>query len=225
MADPWAVLFDLDDTLCAYRRGGGELLSLAFDDVGVDPLFTVADYHAVYPEFVDETEGIRDLRRACFAALAEDVGRDPEVGRAVAAAFADERDHGNVDPLAGAQETVERLADDHRLGLVTNGAPEMQARKLSAIGLDDAFETVVYAGYDVPAKPAPDPFRAALSDLSVPPDRAVHVGNSLSSDVAGGRAAGVETAWLSDGRDDDSIDPIPDYRLDGLPDLVDRPWE
>ena len=39
--------------------------------------------------------------------------------------------------------------------------------------------------------PTPAPFEAALSALSVRPERAVHVGNSLRSDVAGARAAGV----------------------------------
>ncbi len=224
MSDPRAVLFDLDDTLCTYRRGGGELLEAAFDRVGVDPIFTVHEYHERYPEFVDDSDGVRDLRRACFAALAADAGRDPEVGRAVARAFADERDHGNVDPLPGAAEAVERLADEYRLGLVTNGGPEMQSRKLSALGLADAFETVVYAGYDVPAKPAPDPFDRALETLSTAPERAVHVGNSLSSDVAGANAAGVASAWLGDDRPDDDLDPTPDYRLTALRELLDPPW-
>jgi len=220
-----AVLFDLDDTLCTYRRGGAELLAVAFDRVGVDPFFTVEEYHDRYPEFVDETEGIRDLRRACFASLAGDAGRDPEVGRAVARAFAEERDHSNVRPLPGAEEAVERLAEDHRVGMVTNGSPEMQRAKLSALPFAEAFETVVYAGYDVPAKPDPDPFHHALADLSVAPDRAVHVGNSLTSDVAGAHAAGVESAWLAADRPADRLDPTPDYHLRSLSDLLDPPWK
>jgi len=223
VTDDHAVLFDLDDTLCTYRRGGAELLSVAFERVGVEPLFTVEQYHERYPEFVDETEGIRDLRRACFVALAEDAGHDPEVGRAVEAAFADERDHGNVDPVPGARDAVDHLAADHRLGLVTNGSPEMQRQKLAGIGLADRFETVVYAGYDAPGKPAPEPFHAALDDLGVAPERAVHVGNSLRSDVAGAHAAGVESAWLA-GDDAANPDPTPDHRLASLRDLLDPPW-
>jgi HAD superfamily hydrolase (TIGR01509 family) len=223
VTDDRAVLFDLDDTLCRYRRGGAELLSIAFERVGVEPLFTLEAYHERYPEFVDETEGIRDLRRACFVALAEEAGHDPEVGRAIEAAFADERDHGDVEPLPGARQAVETLAGDHRLGLVTNGAPEMQRQKLDGLGLADRFETVVYAGYDAPGKPAPEPFHAALDDLGVPASRAVHVGNSLSSDVAGAHAAGVESAWLA-GDDATAPDPTPDYRLRSLSELTDPPW-
>lgn len=37
---PDAVLFDLDDTLCRYRRSGSELLAAAFERTGRDPFIT-----------------------------------------------------------------------------------------------------------------------------------------------------------------------------------------
>lgn len=219
-----AVLFDVDDTLCEYRRGADELLAAAFDEVGVEPYFDVAEYYAAYERYVDDSTDMVDLRERCFAALSRERGREPEVGVAVAEAYAGERDHGNVRPLPGAVEAVRGVAADHRVGVVTNGAPGMQRRKLSAIGLDGAFETAVFAGYDVPAKPDPEPFERALSDLGVAPDRTVHVGNSLSSDVPGARAAGVRAAWLArDGVDADP-EPAPDYRLDSMRELTKPPW-
>jgi FMN phosphatase YigB (HAD superfamily) len=105
-----AVLFDLDDTLCEYHRGGDELLSSAFEDVGVEPFFTVEDYHARYSAFVSDTEDIRELRAECFAAIARDRGRDPEVGRAVADAFSTERDHRAVRLFPGAKAAGVRAA-------------------------------------------------------------------------------------------------------------------
>ncbi|WP_255148823.1 HAD family hydrolase [Halorarius halobius] len=216
-----AVLFDVDDTLCRYRRSGGELLEAAFDDAGVDPFFDVEAYHRRYGEFMADTDGVAELRRACFATLAEERGRDPEVGRAVADAFAAERDHRAVDPLPGAREAVDRLAEDHAVGVVTNGDPGMQSQKLEGLGLADAFEVVVHAGYDAPAKPDPEPFRRALSTLDVTPERAVHVGNSLTSDVAGAHNAGLGAAWLDQGVDPD---PQPHYVLDSMRDLHAPPW-
>ena len=222
-----AVLFDVDDTLCRYRRSGAELLSLAFDLVGVDPFFGVEDYHERYPEFAATTDDVDSLRRACFAALAEERGRDPALGRRVATAFADERDHRDVRPLDGALCAVERLDGDHRLGVVTNGAPSMQRRKLEGLGLADAFDAVVFAGYDSAPKPDPEPFGRALRSLSVQPERAVHVGNSLGSDVAGAHAAGVRAAWLADERTAGAgIDTTsaPTYTLASMGDLLDPPW-
>ncbi len=224
MSDPVeTVLFDLDDTLCAYRRGGAELLSVAFDRVGVEPFFNVEEYYGRYEAFAEESDGIADLRERCFAAIAADRGRDPDVGRAVARAYADERDHSNVRPLPGATDAVRSLGADHALGVVTNGAPEMQRAKLSALPFADAFETVVFAGYDTPAKPDPEPFEVALSDLDTAPERAVHVGNSPSADVDGAHAAGARATLLPDGPPT-AAETTPDYRVESLFELADPPW-
>lgn len=217
-----AVLFDLDDTLCRYRVPGRELLDRAFEAVGVEPLFAVEDYHAVYDDYAESADTVEGLREACFADLATQAGVAPDVGRAVARAYAAERDHRNVEPLDGALEAVRTLADDHRLGLVTNGAPSMQGQKLDAIGLTDAFETVVHGGHDAPAKPAPEPFHAALDVLDVSPDRTVHVGNNLETDVAGANAAGVRAVWLRSG--EGVGDAVPDYTVDTPAELTDPPW-
>lgn len=218
-----AVLFDLDDTLCEYRRGADELLAAAFAEVGVEPYFDVGEYYAAYERFVDDSSDMVDLRERCFAALSREKGRDPDLGVALADAYASERDHADVRPLPGAVEAVERAAADHRVGVVTNGAPQMQRLKLEAVGLADAVETTVYAGYEAPAKPAAEPFDRAVAALGVDHDRTVHVGNSLRSDVTGARAAGLRAAWL-DRNGHGEPDPAPDYRLGSMRELADPPW-
>ena len=217
-----AVLFDLDDTLCAYRRHGREVLSEAFETVGIEPLFTVEDYYAAYDDYASDADTVEALREACFADLADEAGADPAVGRAVARAFAADRDHGNVAFLDGALEALDALSADYRLGLVTNGAPGMQAQKLDALGIRDRFEAVVHGGHDAPAKPSPEPFYTALEPMGVEPGQAVHVGNSLESDVAGARNAGVGAVWLRNG--EAAGDAVPDYTVDTLAELVDPPW-
>lgn len=216
------VLFDIDDTLCEYRRSGSEVLALAFDGHDVEPFFSIGDYYARYAEFATQTDSIDALRAECFAAIADERGRDPNLGRAVADAYTAERDHRNVQALPGAREAVATLADDHRVGVVTNGPPEMQSQKLAALDLEGAFETVVHAGYDAPAKPDPEPFHRALAALDGTPEAAVHIGNSLASDVAGAQAAGLQSAWLDDGS---QPDPMPEYSLQSMAELADPPWE
>jgi putative hydrolase of the HAD superfamily len=113
------------------------------------------------------------------------------------------------------------IAARYPVGLVTNGDEWMQSQKLEALGIADCFETVVHAGYELPAKPEPDPFQAALDAMGVDGGGAVHVGNSLVADVPGAKAAGVEAAWLDDGSDHGGA---PDYVLDSMADLTDPPW-
>ncbi|WP_435346142.1 HAD family hydrolase [Haloarchaeobius sp. HRN-SO-5] len=216
-----AVLFDLDDTLCRYRQSIGEVLSVAFERTGVDPVFDAADYVSRYDDYSEAADGIDDLRRACFADLVSERGLDPAHGHALADAYAEERDPTGVDPLPGAVDAVEALATDHRLAIVTNGALGMQADKLSALPFEDHFEHVVHAGYDAPAKPDPEPFHDVLDHLDTTPDRAVHVGNSLETDVRGAHAAGVRSVWLADGS---TPDPTPTYTVEELSELTAPPW-
>jgi len=218
-----AVLFDIDGTLVEYERTPGDLLPLAFEAAGVDPFFDAADYEARYGEFAEESEDVQDLRERCFAAIARERGRDPEVGRAVARAYATERDHTRVDLLPGAESVLDTLDARYSLAAVTNGGPGMQGRKLAAVGLEDRFETVVHAGYETAAKPAVEPFQVALESLGVAPGRSVYVGNSLEADVAGANRAGVRSVWFDrDGAADP--EPEPHGRVSSLHALVDEPW-
>ncbi|WP_380678062.1 HAD family hydrolase [Salinigranum sp. GCM10025319] len=216
------VLFDLDDTLVTYNRTTADLLDEAFDAVGVDPFFSAEAYFARYEEFLPITDSIEELREACFAAIAGDGGRDPAVGRDVARAFNARRDHGDVRLLPGAREVVDAFHDEYRLGIVTNGPPEVQRPKLAGAGLDDAFETVVFAGYDTDPKPDPAPFHRALSMLESESERAVHVGNSLASDVAGAHAAGLRSVWIPAYEEEETVEPH--YRFGSLASLRNPPW-
>lgn len=220
-----AVLFDLDDTLVRYRRTGREVLAAAFESAGVDPLFPVEAYNDRYDDFLDSTDSISELRRECFAALAEERGRDPAVGRVVADAYEAERDYADVELLPGADDVLSSLsAAGYRLAVVTNAPPETQTPKLDASGVGDRVETAVFAGHEAAAKPSPDPFRVALDRLGVEPTAAVHVGNSPTSDVDGARAAGLRSVWIPDAEyGDASVES--DFRLESLSDLVPPPWE
>ncbi|WP_254535351.1 HAD family hydrolase [Halomarina litorea] len=192
-----AVTFDLDGTLCTYCRSPGEVLAVAFDRVGVDPLFPVEAYYERFDEFAERANGMADLRERCFRALAAERGYDSETGAAVARAFAAERDHRDVVALPGAREVVERLEGAYRLGVVTNGPTDAQRAKIEGVGLSDAFEVVVCAGGEIPAKPAVEPFERALSALSVAAGEAAHVGDS-AADVTGANRAGVRSVLVGD---------------------------
>jgi HAD superfamily hydrolase (TIGR01549 family) len=227
-----AVLFDLDHTLCEHQQSGAEVLARAFESEGVEPFFAIEDYRNRYNELVkttnttdltDTTDITAVLRSECFAAIAEECGRDPALGRALAADYAAQRDYQDVHPLSGVCETVESLAHEYRLGIVTNGPPETQVTKLESIGLMDTFDVVICAGFDAPLKPAPEPFQQAVSELDTIPDAAVHVGDSLNSDVAGAQATDLQAVWLSDGIVPDP-DPVPEYVIDSIAELTNLPW-
>jgi HAD superfamily hydrolase (TIGR01549 family) len=218
-----AVLFDLDDTICAYEQTADEVLADAFEAVGVEPFFDGDEYVARFDEFVDAGETVAEVRRVAFAAFAEEAGHGPETGHEVAGAYAERRDPGGVEFLLGAREALDALSG-YRLGMVTNGDPDRQSPKLDSLGIADRFEVVVHGGHDAPYKPNAEPFHVALDELGVDPENAVHVGNSLESDVRGALAAGLEAVWVPRGDPDPDPDPRPHYVCETLDDVAEEPW-
>lgn len=212
-----AFTFDLDGTLCRYRRSTANVLALAFERTDLDPLFTATAYRESMDEYTDN-DTMADLREHCFADLAADNGHTPADGRRAALAFEELRDHRNVEPLEGMRETLDALTD-YPMAIVTNGPPGTQSQKLAALDLRDEFDCVIHAGYDTLSKPDPAPFMNALSRLDADPSHAVHVGNSLDADVRGADAAGMRAAWLQ--ADGVTPTPQPQYVLDSLTDLID----
>nr|WP_221374851.1 HAD-IA family hydrolase [Actinoplanes polyasparticus] len=96
--------------------------------------------------------------------------------------------------LEGLRELVDGLA------VVTNGPGDTQREKIAATGLDAYVDVIVTAGETGHAKPQPEIFHRALRELDATPARAWHIGDSLSSDVAGARNAGLAGAvWLDRG--------------------------
>lgn len=67
-------------------------------------------------------------------------------------------------------------------------------RKLEVLGIDDYFELARSSEESGLLKPAPEPFRALAAELGLEPSEMLYVGNSLRYDIAGAKAAGMETA-------------------------------
>ena len=87
-----------------------------------------------------------------------------------------------------------------------------------------AFELVVTSEDCRSYKPRGELFQRALSLLELPPDRVLHVGDSLHSDVRGAKALGIRVLWINrTGRAIPKDHPAPDYvstDLTGLLDLL-----
>lgn len=98
----------------------------------------------------------------------------------------------------GVAELLEELRRRHVLALVTNGIAEVQRSRVRLSGVEELFASVVISGEVGAAKPDERFFDAAFESLGRPPrEEALIIGDSLSSDVEGGRRYGVATCWLN----------------------------
>ncbi len=57
---------------------------------------------------------------------------------------------------------------------------------------------IIVGGDEPEEKPAPSIFSKAMSLANVQPEEALHVGDSLSSDIYGANRSGIKSVWISD---------------------------
>jgi len=92
-----------------------------------------------------------------------------------------------VETLPGARTTLERLAGNYRLILITKGDLFDQERKLAASGLGDLFDAV-----EIVSDKSPATYEAIFKRHADGAGKSMMVGNSLKSDVVPAIRAG---AW------------------------------
>jgi len=131
---------------------------------------------------------------------------------------------GDVAPLPGAGDTLERLsARGVRLALVCDtgfSGGRIVRRFLARVGLLEHLEVQVFSDEVGVPKPHPRMFEAALRPLGVAPVQAVHVGDLRPTDVAGGRSYGMGTVRLRAAHDDRSEHPEADAIADSHAQLL-----
>ena len=180
---------------------------------------------ALWGEFQGDAPGLRTLRafapdfrhRVWSRALASAGITDGDVVEAAVDLFRSARRRTQlVDPDADA--VVRDLAGDHRLALVTNGAPDVQREKLSHTALASLFDVTIISAEIGVGKPDPRIFDAALAALGAAPEDAVMIGDSLARDVAGAHAAGIRAIWIDRGTHENGAAPavVPDGRVTAL---------
>ncbi len=100
--------------------------------------------------------------------------------------------------LPGAEDALAELSQKYRLFLVSNGTASVQKGRLDSAGIRKYFENI-FISQDVGAdKPNPLYFQRVFAQI---PDfhreRALIVGDSLTSDILGGNNAGIATCWIN----------------------------
>jgi putative hydrolase of the HAD superfamily len=129
-------------------------------------------------------------------------------------------------PFPGVIEAIDSLRGRVALGLVTDGDPVIQRAKLRALGLESAFDVVVF-GDELGRehrKPSPVGLLAAIVALGVDASSTVVVGDRPSTDIAAADAAGMRAIRVRTGeyaRESDTPRPwatAPDvaHAVDGL---------
>jgi putative hydrolase of the HAD superfamily len=100
-------------------------------------------------------------------------------------------------PFPDAEPVLRELRGHYSIGLITNGASDLQREKLQGARLDGYFDLILASGDIGVGKPDRKIFEHALRELAVDSGTALMVGDNHERDVQGARNVGIRGLWLN----------------------------
>ena len=217
------LFLDLDDTILDFHKAERIALSKTLKDFGLEPTEAVLSrYHLINRQHWERLER-GELTRAQvltgrFQVLFEELGHTVEPAD-VAKAYEHNLGIGHYF-LPGAQEAVQRLHQKYRLFLASNGTASVQHSRLTSAGLYPYFEKVFVSQDIGHNKPSKAYFDACFSQIpGFDPEKALMVGDSLTSDILGGIQAGMKTCWVNPDHQSAREDIPADYEIESITQL------
>ena len=195
------LFLDLDDTILDFHKAERLAISKTFRSFGLEPTEDVLGrYHVInrhHWEMLERGELTRDqVLIGRFQVLFQEMGipADPQE---VARSYEHNLGIGHYF-LPGAKEALDALRGRYRLFLASNGTASVQHGRLTSAGLYPYFEQV-FVSQDLGAnKPSKAFFDACIASIpGYDAQKALMVGDSLSSDILGGIQAGMRTCWVN----------------------------
>ena len=120
----------------------------------------------------------------------------------------------------GAKEVLDRLYGEYKLYLVSNGLEHVQKGRLESAGICRYFEKIFLSeciGYDKPDARFFDECFKEIPDFSK--EQTLIIGDSLSSDMTGGKNAGIFTVWFNPQNSENNSDVKPDMQIHSLDEI------
>ena len=97
-----------------------------------------------------------------------------------------------IDVPQETHDALKKLAQKWPLVAITNGNAEPHL-----FGLGDYFKFVLRAGPHGRSKPYSDMYHLAAQKLGVTPREILHVGDDLTTDIAGAIRSGAQACWIN----------------------------
>ena len=197
------LLWDVDGTLLDFLAAERAAIRSLFAEFGLGEctdgmLSRYSDINRGWWEALERGEIAKDVMLVCRF---EDFFTEYGIDTAIAPRFNELYQVRLGDTVVfcdGSYDLVKSLRGRVRQYAVSNGTVVAQERKLRNSGLDALLDGVFLSeavGYEKPAREFFDAVFAATGPAE--PSRTLIIGDSLTSDIAGGNAAGIKTCWYN----------------------------
>ena len=217
------VFLDTDDTILDFLKTEHQAITKTFRQFGLDPTEElIARYSRINQGCWERLER-GEITRArvlierfelLFAELGVDL--DPQEVEDVYQVLLGES-HFFVE---GAEDIIAYLSPKYHLYIASNGVAATQDSRLASSGILPHFDDVFISertGYHKPEREYFDYCFARIPGFR--PEEAIIVGDSLSSDIQGGKNAGIATCWFNYRNRPARDDIQPDYTIHKLEEL------
>lgn len=217
------IFLDADDTLFDFHLSERDAISQTLRAFGIEPapeiLRRYSEINAAYWRLLEKKEITRaDLRHRRYEQLLRELNLDLPAD-ALADCYEEElaKKHYFTE---GAEELLCTLAPHYRLYLASNGYSKTQRSRLRRAGIESCFSDVFISQEIGADKPDAAYFQACFARIpDFRPIETVIVGDSLSSDISGGRNAGIRTVWYNPRREITHSETVPDEQIHHLSEL------
>ncbi len=216
------LFIDLDDTILDFKKAENVAVKKTLADFGVEPTEEICSRYSIINQQHWEAMERKEMTRqqvleGRFAVLFAELGVDVDAA-VCSRCYTQNLSVGHYF-LPGAREAVEQLSKKYKLYMTSNGTAWVQRSRLESADIEKFFLDVFISqeiGFNKPAREFFDGCFAKILDFD--PAKAMIVGDSLSSDILGGKNAGIATCWVNP-KHKSCGDVIPDYEIEALTQL------
>jgi putative hydrolase of the HAD superfamily len=219
------LLFDLDGTLFDYDKAESDALKNTFIQSGIayDSAYLIKYRELnklIWQDFENGRITQKNLKTKRFEQLSSSINVQFD-----SSAFSDKYllnlSKGTA-LINGSEEVLKKLYFSSKLYLITNGLSIVQRPRIKNSVIGKYFDAVIISEEVGFAKPQKEIFDLAFNKMNNPSKNEVLIiGDSLSSDIAGGKNYGIDTCWFNPSKNEIDENALSTYEIHDLSELFD----
>lgn len=220
------LLFDLDHTLLDFESAEETALTQMLEDMNFPDVQAFKDYYKpmnqeLWKDLEQKKISKKDLINSRFAIAFAHFGRDVD-GEEMALRYQDYiSQQGQTFP--GAEDLLAKLVErGYQLYGATNGVTAIQEGRLAHSTIAPYFKEVFISEQLHTQKPEPaffDKVGQLIPGFSK--EETLMIGDSLTADIAGGNASGIDTVWYNPDRKENTSLVVPTYTVSTYQEIAD----
>ncbi len=218
------ILFDIDDTLFDFNKDQKKAFKEAIKEIGyicTDKMYE--DYNRINLNMWESLNQGKIKLEELFTKRFKIFFEKYKINQ-------DEKDFDKIltkmfqktgTPIKGTIEVLEKIKEKYELVIVSNGPKRQQYHRLQNADFLKYFSQIFISEEIGFNKPDINFFKVVFSNIAnKEKSKILIIGDSISSDIIGGKMAGIDTCWYNPNNIENKTDIKPNYEIKDLEELL-----